>query len=96
MRSARAEASTADKPGSVMSPDHDSLLAAVEHAAHLLPEQSPLHMFVHHNTLHAFQDMPFEEAVLEGAERFGTEPYQTEAAFAECVRAARIRAAEPL
>ncbi|MFZ1864738.1 MAG: DUF2309 domain-containing protein [Polyangiales bacterium] len=94
MRSARAEASTADKPGSVTSTDHDSVLAAVEHAAHLLPEQSPLHMFVHHNTLHAFQHMPFEQAVLEGAERFGTEPYQTEAAFAECVRAARIRASD--
>jgi hypothetical protein len=63
----------------------------VDHAAHLLPQQSPLHMFVHHNTLHAFEHLHFEEAVLDAAERFGTEPYQSEQAFARCLESARIR-----
>jgi hypothetical protein len=30
------------------------LRQAVEHAAHLLPMQGPIGVFVHHNTLHAF------------------------------------------
>jgi uncharacterized protein YbcC (UPF0753/DUF2309 family) len=94
MRSGKVEAKAPDGPAISTSSDADSLRAMVERAAQMLPEQSPLHMFVHHNTLHAFQDLHFEEAVLVGAERFGTEPYQTEAAFAECLRAARIRAAD--
>ncbi|KPK15837.1 MAG: hypothetical protein AMJ62_08275 [Myxococcales bacterium SG8_38] len=63
----------------------------LEHAADLLPQQSPLHMFVHHNTLHAFEHLHFEQAVLKGAERFGAEPYQSEKAFARCLETARIR-----
>ncbi|KPK51744.1 MAG: hypothetical protein AMJ63_11530 [Myxococcales bacterium SG8_38_1] len=68
-----------------------SVADIIDHAAHLLPQQSPLHMFVHHNTLHAFEHLHFERAVLEGAARFGTEPYQTEQAFAQCLETARIR-----
>ena len=68
-----------------------TLQEMLEHAAELLPEQSPLHMFVHHNTLHAFEHLHFEQAVLKGAERFGTEPYQSEEAFARCLKTARIR-----
>ncbi len=67
---------TAQEPGS--STKRIRLRATIDRAAHLLPQQSPLHMFVHHNTLHAFEDLHFEQAVLEGAARFGTEPYQSE------------------
>lgn len=63
-------------------------------AARLLPEQSPLHMFVHHNTLHAFEHLHFEQAVLRGADCFGTEPYQSEKAFARCLETARIRSSD--
>lgn len=58
-----------------------SLQDMVEEAAVVLPEQAPLHAFVHHNTLHAFEDLSFEEAVLEAARILGTEPYLTEQEF---------------
>jgi len=54
---------------------------AVHKAAHLLPEQAPLHAFVHHNTLHAFEDLPFERAVEAAAAQFGAEPYPSEASL---------------
>jgi hypothetical protein len=54
---------------------------AVERTAHLLPMQGPIGVFIHHNTLHAFEDMPFERAVVEASQVFGTEPYLTEAAY---------------
>ncbi len=63
----------------------------VEEISHLLPAQGPLHAFVHHNTLHAFEDQPFEEAVVDAAGLFGTEPFQTEAAFARHLDNGRIR-----
>ncbi|MCB9869525.1 MAG: DUF2309 domain-containing protein [Planctomycetes bacterium] len=62
----------------------------VDEVAHLLPEQAPLHTFVHHNTLHAFEHLPFDRAVVEAAQLFGTRAFQTEAAFAEHQRCSRI------
>ncbi|MBX9580455.1 MAG: DUF2309 domain-containing protein, partial [Gemmataceae bacterium] len=50
---------------------HDRLARAIDHAAHLLPAQGPITVFIHHNTLHAFEDRPFEQAVVRGAETFG-------------------------
>lgn len=70
------------------------LQALLEGVAHLLPEQAPLHTFVHHNTLHAFEDLPFERAVVEAAVVYGAQPFQTEAAFAEHLRKGRILAAD--
>lgn len=68
-----------------------SIAELCEHAAHLLPQQAPLHAFVHHNTLHLFEHLPFEEAVVEGARQFRTEPFQTEAAFARHLAGGRIK-----
>ncbi len=50
----------------------------VEHAAHLLPAQGPIDVFVHHNTLHAFEDLRFDQAVMKGHEVYGCEPYLSE------------------
>lgn len=67
------------------------LRSAIEHAAHLLPAQGPIAVFIHHNTLHAFEDRPFHEALREGAEVFGCEPYLSEAQYHYELRRGRIR-----
>ena len=62
----------------------------VNEVAHLLPQQAPIHTFVHHNTLHAFEHLPFEQAVVEGAKIYGTQPFLSEDAFAAHIRRGRI------
>jgi uncharacterized protein YbcC (UPF0753/DUF2309 family) len=42
---------------------------------HFLPAQNPLKDFVHHNTLHAFQQKTFFEALHEASEIFGYKTY---------------------
>jgi uncharacterized protein YbcC (UPF0753/DUF2309 family) len=64
---------------------------AVDHAAHLLPMQGPIGVFIHHNTLHAFQHLPFEQAVVEAGQLFGAEPYMAEAAYRAELTRGRIR-----
>ena len=59
----------------------ERLRRAVENAAHLLPVQGPIGVFVHHNTLHAFEHVRFEEAVIHAAQLLGAEPYMSEAAY---------------
>ena len=62
----------------------------LHHVAHLLPAQGPIGVFVHHNTLHAFEDLPFEQAVAEAAEIFRAEPFMKEEAYREQLRTGRI------
>lgn len=69
----------------------EHLRHVLEHVAHFLPAQGPIGVFIHHNTLHAFQHMPFEKAVVEASEMFRTEPYMTEAQYREALRKGRIR-----
>ncbi len=59
----------------------DRLAKAIEHAAHYLPAQGPISVFIHHNTLHAFEHLPFEDATQIAAGVFGCEPYLTEVRF---------------
>ena len=72
----------------------DRLRCAVEHAGNLLPRQGPIGVFVHHNTLHAFQDLPFEQAVIEASNLFGAEPYMSEAAYRTELTRGRIQLAD--
>ncbi len=62
----------------------------IEHAAHLLPAQGPINVFVHHNTLHAFEDLPFDEAVKKGASTYGCHPYLSENFYRGAVGRQRI------
>lgn len=54
---------------------------ALDRATHLLPAQGPLSVFVHHNTLHAFEHLPFEQAVVEAGALFDCEPYLSESRY---------------
>lgn len=80
------------RPGAVLGPRERgfAVRSAVEHARHFLPAQPPLHAFVHHNTLHAFEHLDFDEALATASRLYGTEPYQSEAAFANALRRKRI------
>ncbi|HEY2839002.1 MAG TPA: DUF2309 domain-containing protein, partial [Pirellulales bacterium] len=63
---------------------------AIEHSAHLLPTQAPIRVFVHHNTLHAFEDLTFDEAVQQGTVTFGCHAYLPEDQFRQKVAEGRI------
>lgn len=60
-------------------------------AAHYLPAQGPIDVFIHHNTLHAFEDEPFETAVVHAARLFATEPFLPETRYREELARGRIR-----
>jgi uncharacterized protein YbcC (UPF0753/DUF2309 family) len=67
------------------------LKKVIEHAAHLLPAQGPITVFIHHNTLHAFEHLPFEQAVEKGGRVFGCQPYLTEDRYRAALGRGRIR-----
>jgi hypothetical protein len=67
-----------DRASSMKEQPCDRLRQAIEHAAHRLPAQGPITAFIHHNTLHAYEDLPFDKAVVEGGETFGCHPYLPE------------------
>ncbi len=52
-----------------------SLPEMLEHLTHFLPSQAPLKDFIHHNTLHGFQDWPFHEAMKRAQQVFGYKTY---------------------
>jgi uncharacterized protein YbcC (UPF0753/DUF2309 family) len=64
---------------------------AIEHASHFLPAQGPIKVFIHHNTLHAFEDLSFDAGVQKGAALFGCQPYLSEDRYRAFVQNGRIR-----
>ena len=72
-------------------PGLDHLKEVIEHAGHLLPAQGPITVFIHHNTLHAFEDLPFNEAVKKGAQVFGCQPFLSEDRYRHELTRGRIR-----
>ncbi|MFM7109463.1 MAG: DUF2309 domain-containing protein [Planctomycetaceae bacterium] len=79
------------------SPAHASahdLAALVAEAAHYLPAQGPIAVFIHHNTLHAFEGERFEQAVVHAAALLDTEPFLAESRYREELARGRIRVAD--
>ncbi len=76
------------------SSDLPHLKEIIEHAAHLLPAQGPITVFIHHNTLHAFEDLPFAEAVKRAGHLFGCQPYMAKAQYREALARGRIQFAD--
>lgn len=62
----------------------------LERIAHLLPTQGPIDVFIHHNTLHAFEHLSFEDAVREAAQVYGAESFLPEQRYLTEYRAGRI------
>jgi uncharacterized protein YbcC (UPF0753/DUF2309 family) len=88
------EAAAKDIPLNDPPSEHDdraTLAHAIDHAAHLLPAQGPITVFIHHNTLHAFEDLPFIEGVKKGGRVFGCQPFLSEDRYREALARGRIR-----
>ena len=78
--------STPLPPGS---PD-DPIERALSKARGVLPDQGPIGVFIHHNTLHAFQHLPFHQGVQAGAEALAAQPYLPLREFRAALRSGRI------
>src|SRR5688572_15331503 len=88
------------KPGSGLSLQKD--FTEIHHAhfdekhvlhelKHYLPSQTPLKDFIHHNSLHALQNMKFYDAIFKASKIFGFQVTLQLSEFRELFRKGRIR-----
>ena len=67
-----------------------NLHQVIHELKHFLPAQAPLMDFVHHNTLHAFQSLPFHEALETAHVKLGYQVYFSLETFRTLHQAGRI------
>lgn len=67
--------------------EEETLLASLRK---YLPDQRPLKDFIHHNTLHAFQHLPFPEAMKTASRKFGYRTYLPLEVYREKFRSGEI------
>ena len=70
------------------------LIAAVNHLDHVLPGQAPILNFVHHNTLHGYQHLPFAEALEASERQTGIHAYLPDEEFRRIYARGRINDAD--
>ncbi|WP_232536226.1 DUF2309 domain-containing protein [Lacipirellula parvula] len=70
------------------------MLRSIEQAAHLLPTQGPITVFVHHNTLHAFEELRFDAALGRSQRVYGSQPFLMEERYRRELARGRIKEAD--
>lgn len=75
-------------------PCGDPVVDALTAAAAVLPDQGPMGVFIHHNTLHSFQSLPFHQGVARGAQLLGARPYPLMCAFRLWMHDGRIESTD--
>lgn len=69
---------------------HELLHKAIEHFAHVLPAQASIRDFVHHNTLHGYQQLTFQNALKASYELTGAYGFWSQEKFQQAYHSGRI------